>query len=409
MDLVLRLLPRLRRGRRRRAVGQGHRAVEGHPAHELGVHEVAGLAPDLPDPLVLLLPAPGGGVGQLNEESSCRRREPVGASRCRGRPTGPTPGRHRRRRDRRGGRRRRATRRRRRAGVDLQAPLPTRTGSRVSPARQMGELALGEIPFAADAEHDLQVAAAVERAGRRSRHVVEELIGLVGAGRDPEGFDREGGIANPGVAVVPVSGAAHHFGKRRGGRRADRAGGLRRRGPGAPVRCGAPGRATGPHTPGGGPTTTPRPTRCHRAGRRSRIGSRPWPARVGPARMVSRAKPALSPPRSWSRPVADDWSTVKAHWRGEDENVGAPATRTNPPSTASSSGWTSPYSGRGTYSSDNSTSPSVHVARRSRRCGAPLPSCVAAVAFAYRQRVELTSDVPVGVRKVVSNTMVRSR
>ncbi len=102
---------------------------------------------------------------------------------------------------------------------------PNRGG--VSPARQVGQLPLGQVPFAADAEHDLQVAAPVERAGRRGGHVLEELVGLVRAGRDPQGLDGEGGVPDPGVAVVPVSGAAHRL-RQRGGRRcADRAGGLK--------------------------------------------------------------------------------------------------------------------------------------------------------------------------------------
>jgi hypothetical protein len=42
--------------------GQGDRAVDRHPAHQLRVQEVPRLAPDLPDPLVLLLPAVSGGI-----------------------------------------------------------------------------------------------------------------------------------------------------------------------------------------------------------------------------------------------------------------------------------------------------------------------------------------------------------
>ena len=53
-------------------------------------------------------------------------------------------------------------------------------GGGVSPALQVRQLPLGQIPFAADAEHDLQVAAPVERAGRGGGHIVEELVGFVG-------------------------------------------------------------------------------------------------------------------------------------------------------------------------------------------------------------------------------------
>ena len=106
---------------------------------------------------------------------------------------------------------------------------------RVSPALQVRQLPLGQVPFAADAKHDLQVAAPVERAGRGGGHVVEELIGFVRAGRHPKGLDRERRVPDPGVAIVPVSGAAHHL-RQRGGRGcADRAGGCKgvimRRGP----------------------------------------------------------------------------------------------------------------------------------------------------------------------------------
>jgi hypothetical protein len=44
-------------------VGQGDRAVQRHPAYQLGVEKVAWLAADLPDTLVLLPPAVGSGVG----------------------------------------------------------------------------------------------------------------------------------------------------------------------------------------------------------------------------------------------------------------------------------------------------------------------------------------------------------
>ena len=74
----------------------------------------------------------------------------------------------------------------------------------------------------------------------------------------------------------------------------------------------------------------------------------------------------------------------------------------------SNRGWTNPYSGRGTYSRDNSTSPSTHVARRSRRCGAPLPSSCPRFPSPMA-RASVSATVPVGVWKVVSKTMVRSR
>ena len=67
-DLVAGRLPPVDPVERVQAVGERDRPVERHPAHQLGVQEVAGLAPHLPDALVLLLPAGGGGVGQVGEE-----------------------------------------------------------------------------------------------------------------------------------------------------------------------------------------------------------------------------------------------------------------------------------------------------------------------------------------------------
>ena len=98
-------------------------------------------------------------------------------------------------------------------------------GHRVSPALQVRQFALGQVPFAADAKHDLEVPAVVERAGGGGGHVVEKLIGLIRAGRHPKSLDRKGSITDPGVAVVPVSGAAHRLGQGRGRRRTYRAGG----------------------------------------------------------------------------------------------------------------------------------------------------------------------------------------
>ncbi len=98
---------------------------------------------------------------------------------------------------------------------------------------------------------------------------------------------------------------------------------------------------------------------------------------------------------------------VELRARREDQHV-SPPNATTPPSTASSRGWTSPYSGRGTYSRDNSTSPSTHVARRSRRCGALRPSSCPRLPSPMA-RASVITTVPVGVRKVVSNTIVRSR
>ncbi len=75
----------------------------------------------------------------------------------------------------------------------------------------------------------------------------------------------------------------------------------------------------------------------------------------------------LSPWASWNRPeaAARSWSSVRA----TDVDSTSPSVlpdAATPPSTASSRGWFKPYPGRGKYSKDKSTRPSVHVARRRR-------------------------------------------
>ena len=86
---------------------------------------------------------------------------------------------------------------------------------------EVGQLALGQVALAADAEHDLQVVAPPQLGRRRRRHEVEELVGLVGAGGHPQRLQREAGVADPRVAVVPVARAARRLGQR-GGRRGAR-------------------------------------------------------------------------------------------------------------------------------------------------------------------------------------------
>ena len=71
-------------------LGQRGRPIERDPAHQLRVHEVAGLAPDLPDALVLFLPAPGGRVGERDEEPPGARRELGRRSHWSGSASGPT-------------------------------------------------------------------------------------------------------------------------------------------------------------------------------------------------------------------------------------------------------------------------------------------------------------------------------
>src|SRR5262249_38183783 len=68
-DLLARVLPPLDSIGGADAVGQRDRAVERHPTHQLRVHEVTRLAPDLPDALILLTPTRTRGIRVVGEEA----------------------------------------------------------------------------------------------------------------------------------------------------------------------------------------------------------------------------------------------------------------------------------------------------------------------------------------------------
>jgi len=91
------------------------------------------------------------------------------------------------------------------------------------PARQMRQLPLGQVPLAADAEHDLQVRAALQPGGGRIGEEGEELVRLIRASRHPQSLHGQAGVTHPGVAVVPVPLAADGLRQRGGWRRHDRA------------------------------------------------------------------------------------------------------------------------------------------------------------------------------------------
>ena len=80
--------------------------------------------------------------------------------------------------------------------------------------------------LASDAEHDLQVRAGVDLRSHRLGHPGEELGRLVRTRCHPQGVQREAGVADPGVPVVPVPLATHGFGQRGGGGGDDRTGRL---------------------------------------------------------------------------------------------------------------------------------------------------------------------------------------
>ena len=262
--------------------------------------------------------------------------------------------------------------------VDVELTLAPRAVAhahrrRSSPARQVRQLALGQVALAADAEHDLQVAVVVERPGGRRGDVVEELVGFVGTRGHPQRLDGERRVPDPRVAVVPVPGAADALGQRGGGvpRRSPRWAGTTA--PGAPVRCDGRGRATGRRTPGAAPTTTATRRWCRPPGRRSRPGSRPAPLprrrACGDAartrRCSSLVQRELRPMPTTTRRSSGSGTTARGCRRRR-----WPAA---PPSTASNSGATRPYSGRGTYSTSTLDLALVHGTCRRSRCGASRP------------------------------------
>ena len=94
---------------------------------------------------------------------------------------------------------------------------------RVPPARQVVEGALGEVLASVDAVHDLQVEVAA-RPGHRLEHEGEVLERLPVEPEPVQRAQHEGGVADPGVAVVPVARPAGGLGQRGGRRRHDGAG-----------------------------------------------------------------------------------------------------------------------------------------------------------------------------------------
>ncbi len=72
--------------------------------------------------------------------------------------------------------------------------------------------------LAADPEHDLQVLPPPQLRCGGVGQEAEELAGLVGARRHPQGLHGQAGVAHPGVAVIPVALAADRLRQRGRGR-----------------------------------------------------------------------------------------------------------------------------------------------------------------------------------------------
>ncbi len=97
----------------------------------------------------------------------------------------------------------------------LRRPVPDPYGTRIAIAAQVRQLLLGQVALAANAVHNLQVFAVC--AGE-ALQPVREGAHLLGVTKCAERVEREGGIAQPGIAVIPVAHPAQLFGERRGGR-----------------------------------------------------------------------------------------------------------------------------------------------------------------------------------------------
>ena len=194
MDVVPGPLPALHLVLGAELSGQRDGAVQRHPAHDLRVHEILLGAADFPDALVLAGPAVRGGIGDGDQEG------PGGRIELADLVAQPAD-------------------RREQLAVDIDlalVPGPVADPDRgaAPPAGQVGKHPLGQVPFTAHAEHDLQVGAAVQGGGRGRAQEGEELRCLIRAGRHPQRVHRQTGVAHPGEAIVPVAGTARSFRQR---------------------------------------------------------------------------------------------------------------------------------------------------------------------------------------------------
>jgi len=85
-------------------------------------------------------------------------------------------------------------------------------GRRALVPRQPGELQLGEAPLAGDAVHDVELRG---RAGSRAQQPLAPGARFVPVAGLEERHQRERGVAQPAVAIIPVSHAAEALGQRR--------------------------------------------------------------------------------------------------------------------------------------------------------------------------------------------------
>src|SRR6266702_3360609 len=196
-DLLTCRCPGLNPVMRIQYIGKFDSAVKCDPTHELGVQEIPWVSTHLPDALVALAPACCRGVGYLDQEVArylVESTELVVQAVC---CIKEFP-------------------------VDVELALIPGTVADAhraagTPSRQVIERAFREIAFAANSEHNLKINASPDLGSYCTSHPGEEPVCLIRTGCDPESFQRQAGITNPGVAVIPVALSPDGLGQRGGG------------------------------------------------------------------------------------------------------------------------------------------------------------------------------------------------
>ncbi len=188
-------------------VGQVRTPIGGDPAQDLRRGEQLRLAPDLPDPLVGVVTVLDGGIHEPGQAFPHRLDDGLRLALVK-------------------------------LGVNrieehapyvilvlVPGPVADPDGTRSAVAGEVVECPLGQVPFAADPVHDLELEGVVEVApGHRLEHEAEILERFPGEAQPVEGAEHERRVPDPGVAVVPVTCPARSLRQRGGRRRHDRAG-----------------------------------------------------------------------------------------------------------------------------------------------------------------------------------------
>src|SRR6266571_2757779 len=184
-DPLPRRCPSINPVKRIQCVGKFDGTVECHPAHELRVEEIPRASTYLPDALVRLLPTCCRRIGNLDQEGACdliELTELVAEEASRAEEL----------------------------TVDIElalipGPVADAHRSAGTPSSQVAECALAEVVLAANSEHDLELSTPPNLRSHCASHPGEEPVRFIGTGSDPERLQRQAGVTDPGVAVVPVA------------------------------------------------------------------------------------------------------------------------------------------------------------------------------------------------------------